>query len=166
MYKFIKITADGWDSFESTPSLGDEHHVQFPAAATPLARRLQMTLFFDEPSTVTLTNPAFEQRMLPGQTSLDLAITAYGAGALLIERPAVEGARRICLSPAGAPRRWSREIVRLAPGQQVAASDGALLVLLSGFALLDGVEMHTGDHVMSGAITASSEVRLLKARLL
>ena len=76
------------------------------------------------------------------------------------------GARRICLSPAGPPRRWSREIVRLAPGQQVAASDGALLVLLSGFALLDGVEMHTGDHVMSGAITASSEVRLLKARLL
>lgn len=166
MYKFIKINADGWDSFESTPRLGDEHHVQFPAAATPLDRRLQMTMFFDQPSIVTLTNPAFEQRMLPGQTSLDLTIDSYGASALLIERPAVSGARRICLSPAGSPRRWSREIVHLAAGQQFPGPDGALLVLLSGDAMLDGVQMRTGDHVMSGAITASSDARLLKARLL
>lgn len=151
MYQFKRIKVAGWDYYEATPSLTEEHHVGFPVDGITPFNRYQLLMFVDAPTVVTLDNPELTQIMQPGQTSMEFDIVAFPKDSLWIERPSEEGARRLCLAPAGPMRRWKRTVNEIPAGGRYVAQDGQLCILLAGSATIDG------ENVLPGAIVESNK---------
>lgn len=165
MYKFKRIKVEGWDYFVATPKLTEEHHVSFPVAGITPVNRYQLLLFVDSPTVVRLDNPEISQTMQPGQTSMDFNVEVFPKDSLWIEHPVEDGAKRFCLAPAGPMRKWAREVVGLAEGQELTLQDNQIAILLLGTAMLEGINSIPGDFAKGGElITPTSAIRVLVAQ--
>ena len=165
MYKFKRIKVQGWDYFEASPRPTEEHHVGFPVDGITPVNRYQLLMFVNGSTIVRLDNPEMTQTLLPGQTSMDFKVDVFPKDALWIENPAEAGAKRLCLAPAGAMRKWTRRVVELVDGQELILQENQIAVLLLGSAMFEGVNSVPGDIAKGGEhIIPTSATRILVAQ--
>lgn len=133
MYRFKPIPLPGFRLVESTPALGVEHHKQFLPGTTP-SNQSTLNLYVDGEFELSIPAVGFTQRMVAGQTSLDVALSEYPAGVVCIERPLTSNARRLCLAPME-PSRWSRQVQTFLAGAPVPPPPWRAIALTGRFSL-------------------------------
>lgn len=124
MYTFTKQEIGGFAVFTSEPEVGDLHRKKFLAGVTPLN---QATLNIYVSGGFRLECGSFQQDMIAGQTSLDIELAEFPAGALFCETVTQGPAKRLCVSKiAGGP--WLRDRVTVDAGW-LPKTDGVLVFL-------------------------------------
>lgn len=129
---------------ESRPFVGMEHKKRFVAdGITPL---LQATfnVYVQGEFLLEIADAGFSQVLRAGDTSLSLALEVFPVGAVCVERPTSEPARRLCLSPC-APGAWSKGVGRLGAGESRGFDAGACVVVLAGEVDCDGATWKAGS---------------------
>lgn len=112
MYRFSKQTVGGFDIYTANPEVGEVHLRRFAPGVSP---QNQASLNIYAAGGFSLQAGSFNRSLTAGQTSLDLDITEYPAGELLIERVVSGPATRRCVSRSGGGP-WGRARLEVSSG--------------------------------------------------
>ena len=157
-YRFHRLPAPGWDLFIAYPELGEQHRVAFPTAGITPANRYQLLMFLGESANIVVDQPdntVLEFAMSTGSTSLDAPVNEFMQGSMWKETPSVSGHVRMCISPAGARRRWLREIREVSANEQINLQPNSVAVYLTG--------NDYGEYVYGSSFTSDYACRVLIA---
>lgn len=147
MYKFTHHKVDWLNVYDAQPELGAKHIKCFALNTAPSgqfalnidpADQFALNIYLSGESVLEVPSIGFSQTLLAGQSSIDVTLAEYPAGALVIERPSVAPARRLCVSPINPKTKWTRRRVDLCADEAVELGS-AIAIVVNGMDALQVV---------------------------
>lgn len=164
MYQFEGFEVGGFKVYKSAQKEGDTHLKRFTSPGVTPQTQATLNIYAEGAFSFGIPDTGFTQALNAGDTSLNVTLAEYPAGAVCEERVVSQTALRYCVSPLQQTP-WTPLIVTLAAGEQLPTQVGDCIFIVQGSVEAGGKTHAKGTFVSHlGSAVALEDSKLVIAR--